>query len=36
VLRDLRLLPGQNACFRVKAYNNIAKSPFSPAICTKI
>lgn len=36
VLRDLGAVPGQTVCFRVKAYNNVAKSAFSPAICTKI
>ncbi len=36
VLCDLRLLPGQDVCFRIKAYNNIAKSAFSPAVCSTI
>ncbi|MGH8504264.1 MAG: fibronectin type III domain-containing protein [Gammaproteobacteria bacterium] len=36
VLRDLGALPGQTVCFRVKAYNNVAKSAFSPAVCTKV
>ena len=36
VLRDLGALPGQTVCFRVKAYNNVARSAFSQPICTKI
>lgn len=36
VLRDLKALPGQSVCFRVKAYDNTAKSDFSQAVCTKI
>lgn len=34
VLRDLGALPGQEVCFRVKAYSNQAKSAFSDAVCT--
>ncbi len=36
VLRDLGALPGQEVCFRVKAYSNTGKSAFSNAVCTII
>jgi hypothetical protein len=36
VLRDLRALPGQNVCFRLKAYNSQIRSKFSPAVCTRV
>jgi nitrogen fixation protein FixH len=35
LLRDLKVEPGQAICFRVKAYNNAAKSGFSSPVCTK-
>jgi hypothetical protein len=37
VLRDLGALPGQQVCFRVKAYDNGgAKSEFSTPVCTNV
>jgi len=36
VLRDLGALPGQEVCFRVKAYSNTGKSAFSNAVCATI
>ena len=35
-LRDLGLGKGENVCFRIKSYNNIAISDFSKAICGQI
>lgn len=36
VLRDLGALPGQQVCFRIRAYNRVAQSPLSPAMCSII
>lgn len=36
VLRDLGALPGQKVCFRVRAYNNTAKSGFSNPVCATV
>ena len=35
-LRDLGLGKGENVCFRIKSYNNVAVSDFSKAICGQI
>lgn len=36
VLRDLGALPGQQVCFKIKAYNNAATSGFSTPVCNKV
>jgi len=36
ILTDLSALPGEEVCFRVKAFNNVAESGFSDAVCTII
>ena len=35
-IADLGLTTGDNVCFSVKSYNNIAESDFSKAICSKV
>ena len=35
-IADLGLITGDNVCFSVKSYNNIAVSDFSKTICSKV
>ncbi len=35
-LRDLGLSKGEQVCFRLKSYNNVATSKFSKPICSKV